>query len=228
MIMLTIPINKIALSRAMQTQVRRRRTALSLVVESTRHIEHKSRLTAQVQHLVAAIGNMYVRHHATGMRFLGCAAVDDVDGLSAQSKALRVFGKADRAEDLFDDGCTDRLVLQALAECVQAGKVFVMLTRVVAETRAAKAAAPVEIPGHVGSVEATSVKETELCVGDGGTFFGELDDARSAFVSLLVKSLLEGVGRPGEVVAVSGKCNLVWTDVESDHFSLIEMREVAK
>ena len=166
-------------------------------------------------------------NHVTGMQSLGCAAVDDVDGLSARAKALRVFGKADREEDLFDDGCTDRLVLQALAECVQAGKVFVMFTRVVAETRVAKAAAPVEVPGHVASVEATSVKETEVCVGDRGTFFGKLDVTRSAFVSLLVKSLLAEVGPPDEVVVVSGKCNLVWTDVESDRFNLIELRKVA-
>ena len=62
MIMLTIPINIIALPQAMQAQVRRRRTALGLVVESPCNVEHKGRFTAQVQHLVAAASNVYVRH----------------------------------------------------------------------------------------------------------------------------------------------------------------------
>ena len=44
----------------------RLRTLLGLVVESTRHIEHNGRLTAQVQHLVAAIGNVYVRQSCDG------------------------------------------------------------------------------------------------------------------------------------------------------------------
>jgi len=102
-------------------------------VESPCHIKHKGRLASQVKHLVAAVGNMYVRHHATGMRSLGCAAVDDIDSLSARAKALGVFSQADEAQDLFDNGGADRSVLKALAECVQAGKVFVIYISLVAE-----------------------------------------------------------------------------------------------
>lgn len=149
-------------------------------MESSCHIKHKSRLAAQVQHLVTTIGNMYVRSQTAGMRSLGCTAVDDVDSFSARAKALRVLGQADEAQDFFDDASADRLVLQALAEGVQAGEVLVVFVRLLAEHSAAKAAAPVGMIGiivDIGTVEAAAVGEAEVCIDNRGTFFGELDDA---------------------------------------------------
>lgn len=161
------------------------------------------------------------------MRSFGCAAVADVESLSARAKALRVFGEADKAQNLFDDSGANGLILQTLAEGVEPGEVFVVFARVVAETRPTEAATSFGAVGDIGSVEATSVNEAEVCVDDWGTVFGELDDARLAFVSLVVESLLEEVRRPSEVVAVSGKRMLVWANVKSDRLNLIEAREVA-
>ena len=161
----------------MQTQVRRLRTAFGLSVESSRDIEHKRRLAAQVQHLVAAICDVYVRHQATSMRPLGRTAVDDVDGLSARAKAFGVLGQADQTQNFFDDAGADGLVLQALAEGLKAGEVLVVFIRLFAEHRVAKAAAPFGIVGDVGTLQATSVSEAEVCVEDWRTFLGELDDA---------------------------------------------------
>ncbi|KAM0709958.1 hypothetical protein Q7P35_002320 [Cladosporium inversicolor] len=115
------------LNQAMRTQIRRLRTTLGLDVESPCNIEHKSRLACQTLHLLAAIRNVYARHQATGMRSLGCAAVDDVDSLSVRAKVLRVLGQADKAQNFFGDGGTDGLVLQEFAEYMHAGIVFAAL-----------------------------------------------------------------------------------------------------
>lgn len=127
MIMLTIPIDISPLNQAMRTQIRRLRTTLGLDVESPCNIEHKSRLACQTLHLLAAIRNVYARHQATGMRSLGCAAVDDADGLLTRAKSLRVLGQADKAQNFFGDGGTDGLVLQEFAEYMHAGIVFAAL-----------------------------------------------------------------------------------------------------
>lgn len=79
----------------------------------------------------------------------------------------------------------------------------------------------------MGTLEAASVGEAEVCIDDWGTFFGELDNAQLGLVLMLSKHPLEEVGRESEIVAVSAERMLFWADMERDCFGLVEIWEVA-